>query len=173
MGIREYSEEEKVEAWNRMEGYGRSEHEISRLREPWKTPANARHAAVAHTKNMEARRRLKEQMTNESLEEVDEFQELIGLVLELDPKIYAAPWTEEMLLRMRQLLTKSVNTFPKKMRPTIHLFRKFLFDNGQLIAMAAVAHAHAAAKKDEEESLIKPATFADLGKLEAKKHDSN
>ncbi len=99
-------------------------------------------------------------------ERVEAFNELIGLVLELDPEKYAQPWTDEMLLGMRALLTKSVNSFPKKTRPTIHLFRKFLFDNGQLIAMAAAAHAHAASKKEEEESLIVKPSFQDLAKSE-------
>ncbi len=100
---------------------------------------------------------------------LEAFNELIGLMLELDPKKYAQPWTDEMLFGMRALLTKSVNTFPKKARPIIQLFRKFLFDNGQLIAMSAAAHAHAASKKKEEESLIVKPSFSDLGKIEAEK----
>jgi len=59
-----------------------------------------------------------------------------------------------------------VNSYPKKSRSMIHLFRKFLFDNGQLIAMAAAAHAHAASKAAKEESLIVKPSFTDLAKAE-------
>jgi len=102
---------------------------------------------------------------------LEEFQGLIDCVLELDPKKYAQPWTDDMLLSMRALLVKSVNSYPKKSRPMIHLFRKFLFDNGQLIAMAAVAHAHAAAKKGEKESLIARPSFSDLAKAEGSRNE--
>ena len=95
-------------------------------------------------------------------ERLDAFNELIGLCLELDPAKYAQPWSDEMLGRMRTLLTKSINSFPKKARLDIELFRKFLFDNAQLIAMSATAHAHAASKRAEEESLIVKPTFSDL-----------
>ena len=99
-------------------------------------------------------------------ERLEAFNELIGLILKLDPKKYAQPWTDEMLIAMRALLVKSVNSFPKKARPIVQLFRKFLFDNGQLIAMAAAAHAHAASKKAEKESLIIKPSFSDLAKAE-------
>lgn len=102
-------------------------------------------------------------------ERLEAFQDLIQCILELDPKKYAQPWTDEMLISMRALLTKSVNSFPKKARPIIQLFRKFLFDNGQLIAMAATAHAHAASKQAEKESLIVKPSFSDLGKIQAEK----
>lgn len=108
-------------------------------------------------------------LSKQEQERLEAFNELISLILELDPKKYAHPWTDEMLFGMRELLTKSVNSFPKKTRPIIQLFRKFLFDNGQLIALAATAHAHAASKKGEKESLIVKPSFSDLGKMEAKK----
>lgn len=101
----------------------------------------------------------------------DEFNDLIGCILKLDPKRYAQPWTDEMLLSMRALLTKSVKSFPKKARPYIELFRKFLFDNGQLIAMAATAHAVAASHAEKEESLIVKPSFEDLAKAEANKNE--
>ena len=97
----------------------------------------------------------------------DEFNELIGCILQMDPKKYAQPWTDEMLLSMRHLLTKSVNSFPKKVRPYIELFRKFLFDNGQLIAMCATAHDVAAQHAVKEDSLIVTPSRADLRKSEA------
>ncbi len=99
----------------------------------------------------------------------DEFNELIGCILQMDPKRYAQPWTDEMLVSMRALLTKSVNSFPKKARPYIELFRKFLFDNGQLIAMCATAHdvaAQHAEKEEEADSLIVKPTRKDLEKSE-------
>ena len=99
----------------------------------------------------------------------DEFNDLIGCILKLDPSKYAQPWTDEMLMSMRSLLTKSVNSFPKKSRPIIELFRKFLFDNGQLIAMAATAHAVAAQHAEKEESLIVAPSSSDLKKSEASK----
>ena len=108
-------------------------------------------------------------LSKQEQERLEAFNELISLILDLDPKKYAHPWTDEMLFGMRELLTKSVNTFPKKSRPIIQLFRKFLFDNGQLIAMAAVAHAHAASKREEKESLIVKPSFSDLGKREVEK----
>ena len=99
----------------------------------------------------------------------DDFNDLIGCILKLDPKKYAQPWTDEMLLSMRALLTKSVNSFPKKSRPYIELFRKFLFDNGQLIAMAATAHAVAASHAEKKESVIVTPSSSDLAKSEASK----
>ncbi len=99
----------------------------------------------------------------------DEFNALIGCILQMDPRRYAQPWTDEMLLSMRALLTKSVNSFPKKARPYIELFRKFLFDNGQLIAMCATAHDVAAQHAEKEESLIATPSQADLRKSEASK----
>jgi hypothetical protein len=51
--------------------------------------------------------------------------------------------------------------------PYIHLIRKFLFANAQLIAMAALAHQTATQKREKEESLIKPASFEELGKIES------
>jgi hypothetical protein len=104
-------------------------------------------------------------------ERYEEFNDLIGCILKLDPKKYAQPWTDEMLMSMRALLTKSVNSFPKKSRPMLELFRKFLFDNGQLIAMAATAHAVAAQHAEKEESLIVRPSFEDLAKAELNKNE--
>ncbi len=108
----------------------------------------------------------KTELNEKGQRRLNEFNDLISCVLDMDPKKYAQPWTDDMLLSMRALLVKSVNSFPKKSRPLIHLFRKFLFDNGQLIAMSAAAHAHAAAKTREEESLIVRPSFSDLAKAE-------
>ncbi len=99
----------------------------------------------------------------------DEFNDLIGCILKLDPKQYAQPWTDEMLIAMRALLTKRVKSFPKKAQPYIQLFRKFLFDNGQLIAMCATAHDVAAQHAEKEESLIVRPSFSDLAKAESSK----
>ena len=96
----------------------------------------------------------------------DEFNDLIGCILKLDPKQYAQPWTDEMLIAMRALLTKRVKSFPKKAQPYIQLFRKFLFDNGQLIAMCATAHDVAAQHAEKGESVIVKPTLSDLGKSE-------
>jgi hypothetical protein len=110
------------------------------------------------------------EMTANEQDRHDEFNELIGCILTMDPARYAQPWTDEMLLAMRGLLTKSVNSFPKKSRWIVELFRKFLFDNGQLIAMCATAHdvaAQHAEKEEEKDSLIVKPTRADLEKSEA------
>jgi hypothetical protein len=109
-------------------------------------------------------------MTAHEQDRHDEFNELIGCILTMDPARYAQPWTDEMLLAMRSLLTKSVNSFPKKSRWIIELFRKFLFDNGQLIAMCATAHdvaAQHAEKEEEADSVIVKPTVEDLKKSEA------
>ena len=98
-----------------------------------------------------------------------EFEELIQLVLELDPAKYGIPWDDRMLLVLRQLLTKGENAFPKKSRMYIYALKKFLFDSGQLIALAAAAHMHAQKKSKEEESLIIKPSFSDLGKEILKK----
>ena len=111
------------------------------------------------------------EMSPREQDRYDEFNDLIGCILKLDPKKYAQPWTDEMLMSMRSLLTKSVNSFPKKSRPMIELFRKFLFDNGQLIAMAATAHAVAASHAEKEESLIVKPSFSDLAKAELNKNE--
>lgn len=107
--------------------------------------------------------------TEEAKEEIEtnEFDELIGLMLELDPAVYALPWEPIELQKMREVLTAGKGKFPKKAYPYIHLIRKFLFANGQLIAMAALAHQSATRKRDKEEALIKPATFKEMGALEA------
>ena len=60
-------------------------------------------------------------------QKLEAFNELIGLVLDLDPAKYAQPWTDDMLFTMRLLLTKNVKKFPVKARPFIELFKKFLF----------------------------------------------
>jgi hypothetical protein len=109
------------------------------------------------------------EMTAHEQDRHDEFNELIGLILTMDPARYAQPWTDEMLQAMRMLLTKSVNSFPKKSRWIIELFRKFLFDNGQLIAMCATAHdvaAQHAEKEEEADSVIVRPTMEDLKKSE-------
>ena len=108
-------------------------------------------------------------MSPREQERYDDFNDLIGCILKLDPRKYAQPWTDEMLLAMRALLTKSVNSFPKKSRPYIDLFRKFLFDNGQLIAMCATAHDVAAQHAEKEESVLVKPTLADLEKSESSK----
>jgi hypothetical protein len=110
-----------------------------------------------------------DEMTDHEKDRHAEFNELIGLILTMDPAQYAQPWTDEMLLGMRSLLTKSVNSFPKKSRWIIELFRKFLFDNGQLIAMCATAHdvaAQHAEKEEEKDSVIVKPTAEDLKKSE-------
>jgi hypothetical protein len=99
--------------------------------------------------------------------EPNEFDQLIGLMLELDPNKYAAPWTDIELQKMREIITAGRGKFPKKVLPYIGLIRKFLFANAQLIAMAALAHQTAAQKRDKKESIIKPATFKEMGALEA------
>lgn len=105
--------------------------------------------------------------SEEDVEELNEFDQLIALMLELDPAKYAFPWEPIELQKMREILTAGNGKFPKKVRPYIHLIRKFLFANAQLIAMAALAHQTAARKKSKEESFIKPASFSELGKVEA------
>ncbi len=107
--------------------------------------------------------------SEEDVEELNEFDQLIAMMLELDPAKYAQPWEPIELQKMREVLTAGNGKFPKKVRPYIHLIRKFLFANAQLIAMAALAHQTATRNRDKEESLIKPATFAELGKVEATK----
>jgi hypothetical protein len=107
------------------------------------------------------------QSESEETEELNEFDQLIALMLELDPAKYALPWEPVELQKMREVLTAGRGKFPKKVYPYIHLIRKFLFANAQLIAMAALAHQTAARKRDKDESLIKPASFSELGKVEA------
>ncbi len=107
------------------------------------------------------------EVVEEEPEELNEFDQLIALMLELEPEKYAFPWEPIELQKMREVLTAGNGKFPKKVRPYIHLIRKFLFANAQLIAMAALAHQTAAQKRNKEESLIKPASFSDLGKVEA------
>ncbi len=102
-----------------------------------------------------------------SEEEPNEWDELIGLMLELDPNKYAGDWHPAELQKMREVLTSGNGKFPKKVVPYIHLIRKFLFANAQLIAMAALAHQTAIRKSEKEKTLIKPASFSDLGKVEA------
>jgi hypothetical protein len=101
--------------------------------------------------------------------EVNPFDELIHLILELDPGKYGKPFSDIELQKMRDIISAGKNKFPKKVLPYIELMRKFLFANYQLIALAALAHQTAQAKSEEEETLVKPATFSDLGKLEAEK----
>jgi hypothetical protein len=103
----------------------------------------------------------------EEVEELNEFDQLIALMLELEPEKYAQPWEPIELQKMREVLTAGRGKFPKKVFPYIHLIRKFLFANAQLIAMAALAHQTAIRKGAKEEQLIKPASFSDLGKVEA------
>lgn len=105
----------------------------------------------------------------EELEELNEFDQLIRMMLDLDPKKYAGLWHPAELQKMREVLKAGDGKFPKKVRPYIHLIRKFLFANAQLMAMAALAHQTAIRKGAKEEALIKPATFAELGKVEATK----
>lgn len=107
------------------------------------------------------------EVVEEKTEELNEFDQLIALMLELDPAKYAFPWEPIELQKMREILIGGNGKFPKKVRPYIHLIRKFLFANAQLIAMAALAHQTAARKKSKEESFIKPASFSELGKVEA------
>jgi len=102
-------------------------------------------------------------------EELNEFDQLIEMMLDLDPSRYAGYWDPGELQKMREVLRAGDGKFPKKVVPYIHLIRKFLFANAQLIAMAALAHQTAIRKGDKEEALIKPATFAELGKVEATK----
>ena len=102
-------------------------------------------------------------------DEPNEFDQLIGLMLELDPNKYAGDWHPAELQKMREVLSAGNGKFPKKVRPYIHLIRKFLFANAQLIAMAALAHQTAIRKGAKKEQLIKPATFSDLGRIEADK----
>lgn len=103
----------------------------------------------------------------EEPEEFNEFDQLIGLMLELDPNKYAGHWEPVELQKMREIISAGNGKFPKKVRPYIHLIRKFLFANAQLIAMSALAHQTAIRKGAKKEQLIKPASFSDLGKVEA------
>ncbi|KKN64849.1 hypothetical protein LCGC14_0487690 [marine sediment metagenome] len=105
--------------------------------------------------------------SEEEPEELNEFDQLIRMMLDLDPAKYAFPWEPIELQKMREVLTAGNGKFPKKVRPYIHLIRKFLFASAQLIAMAALAHQTAVQKRNKEESLIKPPSFSDLGKVEA------
>ncbi len=105
--------------------------------------------------------------SSEEEPELNEFDQLIALMLELEPEKYAFPWEPIELQKMREILIGGNGKFPKKVRPYIHLIRKFLFANAQLIAMAALAHQTAAQKRNKEESLIKPASFSEMGKVEA------
>lgn len=105
-------------------------------------------------------------MSSTEKKRYDDFNDLIECILNLDPNVYAQPWTDEMLSSMRMLLTKSVNSFPKKSRWIIELFRKFLFDNAQLIAMAATAHACAAQRREKAGSVILTPTISDVKKTE-------
>ncbi len=107
------------------------------------------------------------ELPQEEEEELNEFDQLIRMMLELEPEKYAFPWEPIELQKMREILTAGNGKFPKKVRPYIHLIRKFLFASAQLIAMAALAHQTAVQKRNKEESLIKPASFSDLGKVEA------
>lgn len=91
------------------------------------------------------------------------------MVLDLDPGTYGKPFSDIELQKMREVLTAGRGKFPKKVIPYIELVRKFLFANFQLIAMAALAHRTAEQKRDKEESIIKPATFKEMGALEAAK----
>lgn len=109
----------------------------------------------------------KVEVVEEEAEEPNEFDQLIGLMLELDPNLYADHWEPIELQKMREIISAGNGKFPKKVRPYIHLIRKFLFANAQLIAMAALAHQTAARKGVKKESLIKPASFSELGKVEA------
>lgn len=115
-----------------------------------------------------------DQKPEEKLETVAEEQvdtsawdDLIEMVLDLDPGKYGKPFSDIELQKMREILTAGRGKFPKKVIPYVELMRKFLFANFQLIAMAALAHRTAEQKRDKEESLIKPASFSDLGKVEA------
>lgn len=115
-----------------------------------------------------------DQKPEEKLEQVAEEQvdtsawdELIEMILDLDPGKYGKPFSDIELQKMREILTAGRGKFPKKVIPYVELMRKFLFANFQLIAMAALAHRTAEQKRDEEEALIKPASFSDLGKVEA------
>jgi hypothetical protein len=110
---------------------------------------------------------LVESDTPEEPEELSEFDQLIELMLELEPEKYAGHWEAVELQKMREVLSAGNSKFPKKVLPYIHLIRKFLFANAQLIAMAALAHQTAAQKAQKEEALIKPASFSELGKVEA------
>jgi len=110
-----------------------------------------------------------EGLSRTEIEGLSEFDKLVALILELPPERYASPWSDGELVAMRKVLKGGLGRFPKKVRPYIEIFRKFMFANGQLISMAALAHQTAAAKRYEEESIVKPATFSDLGKLEANK----
>jgi hypothetical protein len=103
----------------------------------------------------------------EAEEELSQFDQLIELMLELEPEKYASPWTDLELQKMREVLSAGRGKFPKKVIPYIELFRKFMFSNAQLIAMAALAHRTASQKQEKEEQLVKPATFTELGKVEA------
>lgn len=105
--------------------------------------------------------------SEEEPEELNEFDQLIALMLELEPEKYAQPWEPIELQKMREILIGGNGKFPKKVRPYIHLIRKFLFANAQLIAMAALAHQTAVRKRDKEEQLVKPPTFKELGAIEA------
>jgi hypothetical protein len=105
-------------------------------------------------------------MSSTEKKRYEDFNDLIECILNLDPNVYAQPWTDDMLSSMRMLLTKSVNSFPKKSRWIIELFRKFLFDNGQLIAMAATAHACAAQRREKAGSRILTPTMSDVKKSE-------
>jgi hypothetical protein len=112
---------------------------------------------------------LEERADAQAEAEGNPFDDLIEMILNLDPGKYGQPFSDIELQKMREIITAGRGKFPKKVIPYVELMRKFLFANMQLIALAALAHQTAQKKADEEKSLIKPATFSDLGKLEAEK----
>ncbi len=112
---------------------------------------------------------LEEQADAQAEAEGNPFEDLIESILGLDPGKYGKPFSEIELQKMHEIITAGRGKFPKKVIPYVELMRKFLFANYQLIALAALAHQTAQKKADEEETLVKPATFSDLGKIEAEK----
>ena len=108
-------------------------------------------------------------MSDADEQDTSELDELIGLALDLPFETYGGDWHPGELKAMRQMLTGDFSKFPKRAAPYIGVMRKYLFQTSQLVAMAAAAHHHVEEKHKEEDTLIKPATFEDLGKLEAEK----
>ena len=114
---------------------------------------------------------LSQESKKKSPEEIaaNEFEELISMMLDLSAEKYDVPWAPIEFQKMREILTAGRGKFPKKVIPYVMLMRKFLFANAKLIALSAMAHQTAQAKSKEKETLVKPATFADLGELEAER----
>jgi len=107
--------------------------------------------------------------TSEEQVDTSAWDNIIELILNLDPDKYGKPFSDVELQKMCEIVSAGRGKFPKKVIPYVELMRKFLFANYQLIALAALAHKTAQDKSKEEKQLVKPANFSDLGKIEAEK----